>query len=93
MLPSVRSLTNSYSSVNPLFMSSVFTSVLPGISLSSSEAARRPPLSALTPYMYAVSDLNSTNGYLITVLDSRTLISNLGLQSMFLGICPLLIFG
>lgn len=94
-LPSAKSITNSYSSVNPLSMSSVFTSVLPGISLSSSGAGR-DTLSALASYqvipLYAVSDLNTTNGYLITVMKNGQLISNAQLQSMSLGICPLLIF-
>lgn len=95
-LPSVKSLTNSYSNVNPLSLSAVFTSVLPGISLSSSGAGR-PTLSALASYqvipMYAVSDLNSTNGYLITVMKNGQLMSNAQFQNMSLGICPLLIFG
>ena len=95
-LPSARSLTNSYSSVNPLSMSSIFTSVLPGISLSSSGAGR-PTLSALASYqaiaMYAVSDLNNTNGYLITVMNNGQLMSNAMFQKISLGICPLLIFG
>lgn len=95
-IPSAKSLTNSYSSVSPLFMSSVFVSVLPGISLSSSGAGR-PTLSALASYqaiaMYAVSDLNNTNGYLITVMNNGQLMSNAMLQNMSLGICPLLIFG
>lgn len=95
-LPSVKSLTNSYSNVNPLSLSAVFTSVLPGISLSSSGAGR-PTLSALASYqaiaMYAVSDLNNTNGYLITVMNNGQLMSNAMFQNMSLGICPLLIFG
>lgn len=95
-LPSARSLTNSYSSMSPLSMSSVFVSVLPGISLSSSGAGR-PTLSALASYqaiaMYAVSDLNNTNGYLITVMNNGQLMSNAMFQNMSLGICPLLIFG
>lgn len=95
-LPSVKSLTNSYSDVNPLSMSSVFTSVLPGISLSSSGAGR-PTLSALASYqviaMYAVSDLNNSNGYLITVMKNGQLMSRAQFQNMSLGICPLLIFG
>lgn len=96
-LPSARSLTNSYSiGMIPLSMSSVFTSVLPGISLSSSGAGR-PTLSALASYqaiaMYAVSDLNNTNGYLITVMNNGQLMSNAMFQNMSLGICPLLIFG
>lgn len=95
-LPSAKSLTNSYSSVNPLSMSSIFTSVLPGISLSSSGAGR-PTLSALASYqaiaMYAVSDLNNTNGYLITVMNNGQLMSNAMFQNMSLGICPLLVFG
>lgn len=95
-LPSVKSLTNSYSNVNPLSMSSVFASVLPGISLSSSGAGR-PTLSALASYqaiaMYAVSDLNNANGYLITVMNNGRLMSNAMFQNMSLGICPLLIFG
>ena len=94
-LPSAKSITNSYSSENLLSMSSVFTSVLPGISLSSSGAGR-DTLSALASYqvipMYAVSDLNSTKGYLITVMKNGQLISDAQLQSMSLGICPLLIF-
>ena len=94
-LPSAKSITNSHSNVNPLSMSSVFTSVLPGISLSSSGAGR-DTLSALASYqvipLYAVSDLNTTNGYLITVMKNGQLISNAQLQSMSLGICPLLIF-
>ena len=48
-LPSARSLTNSSSSMNLLSMSSVFVSVLPGISLSNSGAGR-PTLSALASY-------------------------------------------
>ena len=95
-LPSVKSLTNSYSSVNPLFMSSVFASILPGISLSGSGAGR-PNLSDLGSYqaipMYAVSDLNNSNGYLIAVMKNGQLISNAQFQNMSLGICPLLIFG
>ena len=95
-LPSAKSLTNSYSSVNPLSMSSVFTSVLPGISLSSSGAGR-PTLSALASYqaipLYAVSDLNNSNGYLITVMNNGQLMSNAMFQNISLGICPLLIFG
>lgn len=95
-LPSVKSLTNSYSNVNPLSMSSVFTSVLPGISLSSSGAGR-PTLSDLASYqaiaMYAVSDLNRSSGYLIAVMNNGQLISNSSLQNMSLGICPLLVFG
>lgn len=95
-LPSVKSLTNSYSNVNPLSMSSVFTSVLPGISLSSSGAGR-PTLSDLASYqaipMYAVSDLNNSNGYLITVMNNGQLMSSGSLQNMSLGICPLLVFG
>ena len=95
-LPSARSLTKSYSSVSPLFMSSVFASVLPGISLSSSGAGR-PTLSALTSYqaiaMYAVSDFNIINGQLITVMNNGQLMSNASFQNMSLGICPLLIFG
>lgn len=95
-LPSVKSLTNSYSNVNPLSMSSVFASVLPGISLSSSGAGR-PTLSDLASYqsiaMYAVSDLNSSNGYLIVVMNNGQLISSGSFQNMSLGICPLLVFG
>lgn len=95
-LPSVKSLTNSYSKVNPLSMSSVFASVLPGISLSSSGAGR-PTLSDLASYqsiaMYAVSDLNSSNGYLIVVMNNGQLISSGSFQNMSLGICPLLVFG
>ena len=95
-LPSVKSLTNSYSNVNPLSMSSVFTSVLPGISLSSSGAGR-PTLSDLASYqvipMYAVSDLNNSNGFLITVMKNGQLMSTGQFQNMSLGICPLLIFG
>lgn len=95
-LPSVKSLTNSYSNVNPLSMSSVFTSVLPGISLSSSGAGR-DTLSALASYqaipMYAVSDLNNSNGFLITVMKNGQLMSTGQFQNMSLGICPLLIFG
>lgn len=95
-LPSVKSLTNSYSSVNPLFMSSVFASILPGISLSGSGAGR-PTLSDLASYqaipMYAVSDLNNSNGYLITVMNNGQLMSSAQFQNMSLGICPLLIFG
>ena len=95
-LPSAKSLTNSYFSVNPLSMSSIFTSILPGISLSSSGAGR-PTLSALASYqaiaMYAVSDLNNTNGYLITVMNNGQLMSNALFQNISLGICPLLIFG
>lgn len=95
-LPSVKSLTNSYSNVNPLSLSAVFTSVLPGISLSSSGAGR-PTLSDLTSYqviaMYAVSDLNESNGYLITVMNNGQLMSSAKFQNMSLGICPLLIFG
>ena len=95
-LPSVKSLTNSYSNVNPLSMSSVFTSVLPGISLSSSGAGRST-LSDLASYqvipMYAVSDLNNSNGFLITVMKNGQLMSTGQFQNMSLGICPLLIFG
>ena len=95
-LPSARSLTNSYSSVNPLSMSSVFASVLPGISLSSSGAGR-PTLSALASYqaiaMYAVSDLHALNRFLITVMNNGQLMANALFQNMSLGICPLLIFG
>lgn len=95
-LPSVKSLTNSYSNVNPLSMSQMFTSILPGISLSSSGAGR-PILSSLTSYqaiaMYAISDLNRTNGYLIVVMNNGQLISKSSLQNMSLGICPLLVFG
>ena len=95
-LPSVKSLTNSYSNVNPLFMSSVFTSVLPGISLSSSGAGR-PTLSALASYqaiaMYAVSDLNTSSGYLLAVMNDGSLMSGSSLGRMSLGICPLLVFG
>lgn len=95
-LPSVKSLTNSYSNVNPLSMSSVFTSVLPGISLSSSGAGR-PTLSDLASYqaiaMYAVSDLNRSSGYLIAVMNNGQLMSSSSFERMSLGICPLLIFG
>ena len=95
-LPSVKSLTNSYSSVNPLFMSSVFASILPGISLSGSGAGR-PTLSDLASYqaipMYAVGDLNNSNGYLITVMNNGQLMSSAQFQNMSLGICPLLVFG
>lgn len=95
-LPSVKSLTNSYSNVNPLFMSSVFASILPGIPLSGSGAGR-PTLSDLTSYqaipMYAVSDLNNSNGYLITVMNNGQLMSSAQFQNMSLGICPLLVFG
>lgn len=95
-LPSARSITNSYSNVNPLAMSSVFTSILPSISLSSSGAGR-PTLSSLASYqtiaMYAISDLNNTNGYLIVVMNNGQLVSNSSLQNMSLGVCPLLIFG
>lgn len=95
-LPSVKSLTNSYSSVNPLFMSSVFASILPGIPLSGSGAGR-PTLSDLASYqaipMYAVSDLNNSNGYLITVMNNGQLMSSAQFQNMSLGICPLLVFG
>lgn len=95
-LPSVKSLTNSYSKVNPLSMSSVFASVLPGISLSSSGAGR-PTLSDLASYqsiaMYAVSDLNNSNGFLIVVMNNGQLISSGSFQNMSLGICPLLVFG
>ena len=95
-LPSAKSITNSYSSMNPLSMSSVFTSVLPGISLSSSGAGR-DTLSALASYqvipLYAVSDLNRSNGYLITVMNNGQLMSRAQFQNMSLGICPLLIFG
>ena len=95
-LPSVKSLTNSYSNVNPLSMSSVFTSVLPGISLSSSGAGR-PTLSDLASYqaiaMYAVSDLNRSSGYLIAVMNNGQLMSSSSFERMSLGICPLLVFG
>lgn len=95
-LPSVRSITNSYSEVNPLSMSQIFTSVLPGISLGSSGAGRLT-LSSLASYqaiaMYAVSDLDSTDGYLIVVMNNGQLISNTALQRMSLGVCPLLVFG
>ena len=95
-LPSVKSLTYSYSSVNPLFMSSVFASILPGISLSGSGAGR-PTLSDLASYqtipMYAVGDLNNSNGYLITVMNNGQLMSSAQFQNMSLGICPLLVFG
>lgn len=95
-LPSVKSLTNSYSNVNPLSMSSVFASILPGIPLSGSGAGR-PTLSDLASYqaipMYAVSDLNNSNGYLITVMNNGQLMSSAQFQNMSLGICPLLVFG
>lgn len=95
-LPSVKSLTNSYSNVNPLFMSSVFASILPGIPLSGSGAGR-PTLPDLASYqaipMYAVSDLNNSNGYLITVMNNGQLMSSAQFQNMSLGICPLLVFG
>lgn len=95
-LPSARSITDFYSNVNPLSMSQMFTSILPGISLSSSGAGR-PTLSSLTSYqdiaIYAISDLNSTNGYLIVVMKNGLLVSNSSLQNMSLGVCPLLVFG
>lgn len=95
-LPSARSITNSYSNVNPLSMSQMFTSILPGISLSSSGAGR-PTLSSLTSYqaiaMYAISDLNNSNGFLIVVMNNGQLVSSGSLQNMSLGVCPLLVFG
>lgn len=94
-LPSARSITSSYLSLSPIILSSVFTSLLPGISLSSSGAGR-PISSSLSSVgaipMYAVSDLSNTR-QLIVVRNNGQLMSNMMLQNMTLGICPLLVFG
>lgn len=93
-LPTARSVTTSYLK-NPIILSSFFSSVLPGISLSSSGAGR-PISSSLSSIgaipMYAVSDLSNTR-QLIVVTNNGQLMSNMLLQSMTLGICPLLVFG
>lgn len=94
-LPTARSVTTSYLSLNPIILSSVFTSLLPGISLSSSGAGR-PISSSLSSIgaipMYTVSDLSNAR-QLIVVTNNGQLMSNTMLQSMTLGICPLLVFG
>lgn len=94
-LPSAQSITTSYLNLSPIVLSSVFTSLLPGISLSSSSAGR-PISSSLSSIgsipMYAVSDLSNTR-QLIVVTNNGQLMSNVMLQSMALGICPLLVFG
>lgn len=94
-LPTARSVTTSYLNLNPIILSSFFSSVLPGISLSSSGAGR-PISSSLSSIgaipMYAVSDLSNTR-QLIVVTNNGQLMSNMLLQSMTLGICPLLVFG
>ena len=94
-LPTARSVTTSYLSLNPIILSSVFTSLLPGISLSSSGAGR-PISSSLSSIgeipMYVVSDLSNTR-QLIVVTNNGQLTSNIMLQRMTLGICPLLVFG
>lgn len=94
-LPTARSVTTSYLNLNPIILSSFFSSVLPGISLSSSGAGR-PISSSLSSIgaipMYAVSDLSNTR-QLIVVANNGQLMSNMLLQSMTLGICPLLVFG
>ena len=94
-LPSAQSITTSYLNLSPIVLSSVFTSLLPGISLSSSSAGR-PISSSLSSIgsipMYAVSDLSNTR-QLIVVTNNGQLMSNALLQNMALGICPLLIFG
>lgn len=94
-LPSAQSITTSYLNLSPIVLSSVFTSLLPGISLSSSSAGR-PISSSLSSIgsipMYAVSDLSNTR-QLIVVTNNGQLMSNAILQNMTLGICPLLVFG
>lgn len=94
-LPSAQSITTSYLNLRPIVLSSVFTSLLPGISLSSSSAGR-PISSSLSSIgsipMYAVSDLSNTR-QLIVVTNNGQLMSNAMLQNMTLGICPLLVFG
>lgn len=94
-LPTARSVTTSYLSLNPIILSSVFSSLLPGISLSNSGAGR-PISSSLSSIgaipMYVVSDLSNTR-QLIVVTNNGQLMSNTMLQSMTLGICPLLVFG
>lgn len=94
-LPSAQSITTSYLNLSPIVLSSIFTSLLPGISLSSSSAGR-PISSSLSSIgsipMYAVSDLSNTR-QLIVVTNDGQLMSNAMLQNMTLGICPLLIFG
>lgn len=94
-LPTARSVTTSYLSLNPIILSSFFPSILPGISLSSSGAGR-PISSSLSSIgaipMYVVSDLSNTR-QLIVVTNNGQLMSNTMLQSMTLGICPLLVFG
>lgn len=94
-LPSAQSITTSYLNLSPIVLSSVFTSLLPGISLSSSSAGR-PISSSLSSIgsipMYAVSDLSNTR-QLIVVTNNGQLMSNALLQNMALGICPLLVFG
>ena len=95
-LPTARSVTTSYLSLNPIILSSFFPSILPGISLSSSGAGRPPISSSLSSIgaipMYVVSDLSNTR-QLIVVTNNGQLMSNTMLQSMTLGICPLLVFG
>lgn len=94
-LPTARSVTTSYLNLNPIILSSFFSSVLPGISLSSSSAGRpiSPSLSSIGAIpMYAVSDLSNTR-QLIVVTNNGQLMSNMLLQNMTLGICPLLVFG
>lgn len=94
-LPSAQSITTSYLNLAPIVLSSVFTSLLPGISLSSSSAGR-PISSSLSSIgaipMYAVSDLSNTR-QLIVVTNNGQLMSNAMLQNTTLGICPLLVFG
>lgn len=94
-LPSAQSITTSYLNLSPIVLSSVFTSLLPGISLSSSSAGR-PISSSLSSVgaipMYAVSDLSNTR-QLIVVTNNGQLMSNAMLQNTALGICPLLVFG
>lgn len=94
-LPSARSITTSYLNLSPIVLSSIFTSLLPGISLSSSSAGR-PISSSLSSIgsipMYAVSDLSNTR-QLIVVTNNGQLMSNAMLQNTALGICPLLVFG
>lgn len=94
-LPTARSVTTSYLNLNPIILSSVFTSLLPGISLSSSSAGR-PISSSLSSVgsipMYAVSDLSNTRQPIV-VTNNGQLMSNALLQNMALGVCPLLVFG
>lgn len=94
-LPSAQSITTSYLNLSPIVLSSVFTSLLPGISLSSSSAGR-PISSSLSSVgsipMYAVSDLSNTRQPIV-VTNNGQLMSNALLQNMALGVCPLLVFG